>query len=51
MVGAVVLERRSARAIDASVTVEDQGGPAFSVGFTLKRRAGSWRVVAISPPG
>jgi hypothetical protein len=37
--------------LSASVQIGDGRSLPFSVSFTLERRAGRWRVVAISPPG
>jgi hypothetical protein len=48
--GAVRLEPRSASVLGASVLIEDRRVPSFSVSFTVARRGGRWRVVAISPP-
>jgi hypothetical protein len=48
--GAVRLEPRSASVLGASVLIEDRSSPSFSVSFTVARRDGRWRVVAISPP-
>lgn len=40
----------SAGRLDASLLVVDNHSPMFSVGFSLARRAGGWRVVSISAP-
>lgn len=36
--------------LSASARIGDGRSPPFSVGFTLERRGGRWRVVSISPP-
>jgi hypothetical protein len=48
--GAVRLEPRSASVLGAEILIEDRHAPSFSVNFTVARRGGRWRVVAISPP-
>lgn len=48
--GAIRLQPLSPSALRAGVVVEDRRAPSFSVGFTLARRGGRWRVVAISTP-
>lgn len=48
--GSIHLRPRSASVLAASVAVEDRRAPSFSVGFSVERRGGRWRVVSISPP-
>lgn len=47
---ALALRPHDAQTLDASVEIADGRSSPFSVGFTLKRRGGRWRVVAVSPP-
>ncbi len=44
------LELRSATVLGASAQIADSRNSAFSVAFTVARRAGRWRVVSISTP-
>jgi hypothetical protein len=49
--GAVALEPRSETTLAATVKIGDGRSAPFSVGFLLKERGPSWRVVSISAPG
>lgn len=49
--GALNLVPETPTRVRAAVSLADGRSPPFSVGFTLERRRGRWRVTAISPPG
>lgn len=40
----------SPRRLDSSILIVDGHSPSFTVGFSLMRRTGGWRVVSISAP-
>jgi hypothetical protein len=46
----LALQPEGVAALSASAEIGDGRSPPFSVGFTLERRVGRWRVVSISPP-
>jgi hypothetical protein len=48
---AVALEPRNETTLAASVAIRDGRSTPFAVGFLIKKRGPSWRVVSISPPG